>query len=148
MPKPLNDGKTHLNIYSKGKTELGRFLSNFAYCPIETIDGPFASIEGYWYWLSCRDERLRIAYGFAAKYTGRQLGGNDWMDDEDFKMRICAAIAAKLETPTAKDLLTKNKELLKLPFVHYYSYGNKVVTPKDGKWIIDFIETYIKEHYL
>jgi hypothetical protein len=28
------DGTTHINIYSKGKTELGRFLTNFAYIGI------------------------------------------------------------------------------------------------------------------
>jgi len=25
------DGETHINIYSKGKTEIGRWLSNFSY---------------------------------------------------------------------------------------------------------------------
>lgn len=47
------DGVDHINIYSKGKTSLGRFLSNFAQADIETEDGNFASIEGYWYWLIC-----------------------------------------------------------------------------------------------
>lgn len=27
---PDEDGRTHINIYSKGGTELGRLLSNFA----------------------------------------------------------------------------------------------------------------------
>jgi len=46
------DGVTHVNIYSKAKTELGRWLSNFAYAPIRiTGHGRFASIEAYWYWL-------------------------------------------------------------------------------------------------
>lgn len=47
------DGIDHINIYSKGRTALGRFLSNFAQAEIETEDGEFASIEGYWYWLLC-----------------------------------------------------------------------------------------------
>ena len=46
---PAEDGITHVNVYSRGLTTLGRWLSNFAHCPIETEDGPFASIEGYWY---------------------------------------------------------------------------------------------------
>ena len=48
---PQNDGITHINVYSKGKTTLGRWLTNFAHTPIDTIDGHFESIEGYWYWL-------------------------------------------------------------------------------------------------
>jgi len=43
----MSDGVTHINIYSKGKTSLDRALSNFAHTPIETVDGKFASIEGY-----------------------------------------------------------------------------------------------------
>jgi hypothetical protein len=46
--KSKDDGITHINIYSKGKTELGRWLSNFTYHPIETEDGKFDSVEGYW----------------------------------------------------------------------------------------------------
>lgn len=30
-PNPEEDGITHINIYSKGSTELGRLLSNFAH---------------------------------------------------------------------------------------------------------------------
>lgn len=39
MINPEEDGITHINIYSKGKTDLGRMLSNFAKFPIETVDG-------------------------------------------------------------------------------------------------------------
>jgi len=33
MINPEEDGITHINIYSKGKTDLGRMLSNFAKLP-------------------------------------------------------------------------------------------------------------------
>jgi hypothetical protein len=39
------DGIDHINVYSKGKTPLSRFLSNFAEADLETEDGNFASIE-------------------------------------------------------------------------------------------------------
>lgn len=40
------DGIDHINIYSKGKTTLGRMLSNFACTPFtHPEDGKFASIE-------------------------------------------------------------------------------------------------------
>ena len=40
------DGVHHINVYSKSKTEIGRWLSNFSYSPIQTKDGDFESIEG------------------------------------------------------------------------------------------------------
>lgn len=47
------DGIDHINVYSKGKTALGRFLSNFAQVDLETKNGNFSSVEAYWYWLTC-----------------------------------------------------------------------------------------------
>lgn len=34
MINPLEDGITHINVYSKGATELGRLLTNFAHTPL------------------------------------------------------------------------------------------------------------------
>jgi hypothetical protein len=48
---PEEDGVTHINIYSKGKTELGRWLTNFSYSPFNHPEyGKFLSMEGFWYW--------------------------------------------------------------------------------------------------
>jgi hypothetical protein len=141
--KPEEDGITHINIYSKAKTELGRFLSNFAYIPetIMTEDGPFVSIEGYWYWLSCKDDELRSLHGWTAKAYGREFGGSDWCDTEEFKRKICAAITTKiLDQPRMLEEFTQST----LPFVHYYQYCSKVVEPKDGKWIWEHIESLRK----
>lgn len=41
------DGKTHINVYSGSRTELGRMLSNFYREKIETKDGVFMSVEAY-----------------------------------------------------------------------------------------------------
>ena len=51
MINPKQDGISHVNIYSQGKTELGRMLSNFYHYQVITKDGNFTSVEGYWYWL-------------------------------------------------------------------------------------------------
>ena len=32
---PNLDGINHINVYSRGKTEIGRFLSNMAHTPFE-----------------------------------------------------------------------------------------------------------------
>lgn len=141
----LQDGVDHINVYSKGETELGRFLSNFARAPIKTIDGPFESIEGYWYWLGCvhpNKDSLRKAYGFNAKSLGRDLGCSDWIDGEDFKNKIKAAIQIKLES---NPVYLKELKNLKLPLKHYYVYkGKRVFAPK-ADWIIKFLETFKQE---
>ena len=45
MIDPKLDGIEHINIYSKGKTELGRLLTNFAQTPfIHPEYGRFESV--------------------------------------------------------------------------------------------------------
>lgn len=54
---PRMDGVNHVNIYSNGKTEVGRKASNFysEEKPFDTPDGKFLSLEGYYHWLRIRD---------------------------------------------------------------------------------------------
>ena len=98
-----DDGVTHINVYSKGATALGRALSNFARIPVVVVpNGRFESVEAYWYWLrvmevidllrlGARPERdwgreieiaeaalnckggLRFQYGANAKNTGQNI---------------------------------------------------------------------------
>lgn len=142
MIDPNNDGVTHINIYSKAKTELGRFLSNFADCNVETEDGRFRTIEGYWYWLGLKlgtpdREQLRVTNGFDSKFIGRIMRSPDWNDQPDFQRKILNAIATKiLSNVEMKKALRQST----LPLVHYYVYGAKVIEVKDGLWIISFLE--------
>lgn len=144
---PRNDGIDHINIYSKGTTELGYTLSNFACTPFTCEDGRFLSVEGYWYWLSVdenhpRREELRAAKGWRAKELGRELRGSDWVESVDFKRKICDAIRAKIEqTEGLKELLRESV----LPFTHYYVYDGKKKNVKDGEWIIEFISNLRNE---
>ena len=139
---PTKDGLDHINIYSKGKTLLGRLLSNFAQTPFICLDGKFSSIEGYWYWLgleeSPRREELRLSAGWFAKKLGRELRGEDWNSDPNFENKIIADLQSKLEqNPQIQDLL---KDSI-LPFKHYYAYDNKVVDESvRGKFLLDFWE--------
>lgn len=137
---PDKDGVDHINVYSKGKTELGRLLTNFAKTPfVHPKYGEFSSIEALWYWLSCKEDKLRPLHGFQAKKVGRECGGEDWVDDEEFKKTIIEGIACKLEqNPDILKLLKNNT----LPLKHYYNYNGKVVEPKNGKWVLDYLETY------
>lgn len=134
---PQNDGTDHINVYSKGRTELGRFLSNFAYSPVNTQDGPFNSIEGYWYWLSCDHpdrDKLRELHGFGAKKLGRELRGKDWNTSESFKSKITRAIELKVRgNEHMMELFAGNE----LPLAHYYVFYGKTKTPEGAEWIMD-----------
>lgn len=139
MVDPNEDGISHINVYSKGKTNLGRFLSNFADCNVLTDDGMFRTIEGYWYWLSCRDERLRQTEGWESKKLGRQLRCPDWNKDPEFEGKIARAILTKMMQPWCLEQLHRSGTR---PFMHYYVYGTKVVMVKEGLWMMTLMNDF------
>lgn len=155
------DGIDHINIFSRGKTSLGRFLSNFAYADIETEDGDFNSIEGYWYWLlhdssnieAVKDiESMRVLFGFDAKNLGKKLlerYGSRFSEekqvdnDTDFQRKIKGAIKFKIDNNV------KYKEELTtctLPFEHYYVFYGKIKEPTSHRWVIDYFDELRKEY--
>jgi len=147
MPNPSFDGVDHINIYSKGSTELGRFLSNFTHCPIIIADGPFASIEGYWYWIGSGDERLRTLYGYNAKKVGKKLPRTQILTEEAFHSKIRDACWIKVHSQ--QSMLTTFTQST-LPFTHYYAYGNKVIDA-GYRWLVEMWEqyrAYIKNNYI
>jgi len=119
MHNPEMDGVDHINIYSKGKTELGRKLSNWFPLRFTCEDGDFASIEGYWYWLGTHNVSLRSLSGYQAKEFGKSLPQTFKLLEVDFRTKIKKAINIKL--------LALRSEIIAstLPFAHYYVYGNK-----------------------
>lgn len=126
---PKLDGIEHVNIYSKGKTDLGRFLTNFAHTPIFMPEGKFASIEAYWYWLSIPDyapERQTLAtlYGYQAKSEGRNLRKKyPFVKVPDFEERIRLAVRTKLQTYPE---YWQSSPHVNLPLEHYYVYHGKI----------------------
>jgi len=144
MYTPETDGINHINVYSKGKTELGRLLSNFAHTPFVCDDGRFESVEGYWYWLGNKDDRLRSVYGYNAKSLGRKLPRQKSLSEEEFKTKIKIAINKKIKQNNLMNVLA----ISRLPFVHYYAWDGHV---KDAgyRWIVDHITTlrkWLQEH--
>lgn len=140
--RPTNDGVDHINIYSRGRTELGQLLSNFACTPFTLQDdGKFISVEGYWYWLVTgnQHDRLRRLCGFRAKQIGRELRAivsnvddGAMTSQPEFQQKIKAALAAKLDqTPYLKFLMLDSK----LPFAHYYVFQG---VKKDAgfEWVV------------
>ncbi len=136
------DGIDHLNIYSKAKTTLGMALSNFAHTPFEHPEvGHFESVEGLWYWLTRQDENLRWLDGNEAKKYGKPLPMVKSYEAGEFRRLVTLGLLSKLEShPEIKQAL----EASTLPLTHYYVYHfggtEKLVTPKDGEWILAVFE--------
>jgi hypothetical protein len=136
---PINEGVDHVNIYSKSSLDLGKQLSNFAYTPFTCEDGNFNSIEGYWYWLHCGHNELKILYGFNAKKFGQLYVKTERKDDE-FVRKIKIAIENKINQNSNVKL---NLQKSVLPLTHYYYYGDiknpKIVELPQYQWIVDCI---------
>jgi hypothetical protein len=65
---PSKDGIDHINVYSKGKTELGKILSNWDSHPIKTPVGLFYGIEPLLFYLqSCGDPMFWVLKGYESK---------------------------------------------------------------------------------
>lgn len=139
------DGISHINVYSKGKTKLGRFLSNFSYSPFHLDNhGRFDSIEGYWYWLRNEDDKLRYLCGFSAKKYGRKIKKEIFYTEEEFRNLIKKAIFKKLISyPLFFSELINSKH----PLVHYYVFGNKCINA-GFEWIIEFIDKIRKQNII
>ncbi len=145
---PAEDGTTHVNVYSRGKTELGQMLSNFAHVRFHhpTL-GYFSSVEAFWYYVStgCKHEYLRRLFGNFAKTSGKKLPMVP-MDEAEFRKLICEAITCKIEqTPELLDSLLTNT----LPLKHYYVFGagqNAVVVPQPKHdWQIEHINRLVQK---
>jgi hypothetical protein len=135
MNQPSKDGITHINVYSQGRTALGRFLSNWTHAEIITIDGKFQSVEGYWYWLGKRDDRLRDMHGYEAKKFGKSLKEVTTLDPIEFKTRIKKAINYKITHSKFLKEFTSST----LPFDHYYVF-NDIAKNAGFRWIIEHLE--------
>jgi len=144
---PREDGITHINIYSKGYTTLGRFLSNFHRSTINTSLGKFQSLEGLIYYMGSFEDKLRTLSGPEAKDAGKVYDRGIRLPEDVFKRIVIAAMKTKLtsDAQMLNMLIDSN-----LPFTHYYTYGNKVIDVKGWEWQTqaweDIRATY-KRHY-
>lgn len=135
------DGYTHINIYSKGKTKLGRDLSNFSSHSF-TLEpyGWFPSVESFYFWFLTGEqhEELRKTSGAAAKAAANKYM-HDRVEMTPERLGVIQdAICAKIyQNPELAQRLARSK----LPFEHYYVYGGKVVDMADEhRW---FVQTFV-----
>lgn len=133
----LHDGKTHVNIYSAGKTELGRRLTNFSKNDfIHPEYGWFQSMEAYWYWCATgkKVESFRSKWGVEAKRAGQSATKVYY---EGFHDDMLVGIHCKLsQWPDIYQLLSE----CELPLTHYYCHGTSVKCTESFNFILDELE--------
>lgn len=141
---PEDDGKTHINIYSKASTELGRMLSHFYHAPFDHPEfGHFLNMEGFWHYLStgCKYEPFRNMPAVKVKMLSKNMTK---VFRDDFMSQIKFANELKLlQHPNILHHFCNSI----LPFEHYYSYGfpPAVRRPNDAQTLIDLFETIRSE---
>lgn len=117
------DGVDHINVYSKGSTELGRLLSNFAHTPFTGGGRRFASVEGWWHWYCTGKKLHHLAnlYGFKAKKEGKKHKRIVRAPDREVLFLV---YERKIEcNHYIHEMLVEST----LPFTHYFNYGYKIV---------------------
>lgn len=146
------DGTTHVNIYSRGETALGRGLSHFYYSPfVHPYYGPFNCMEGFWYYIKAseghRDDALRTLVGHKAKEYGKRLPARR---RDNFKQVIVEANFHKVEqNSTLKQQMIDSV----LPFDHYYLFerpgvhenGGVFIRPQGFGWLVEGFEAIRQE---
>lgn len=118
----FKDGIDCINVYSKGKTLLGRELSNFAHTPFKGTVLQFESVEGWWYWFTTgkKYDHLASLWGFCAKKEGRKYSKEFDITPNILKMVYKLKID---HNANVRQMLIKSH----LPFTHYYEYNGKIV---------------------
>jgi len=132
---PKEEGITHINIYSKANSPVGRVLSNWTACTIETSIGKFRSIEGLIFYLGSFDEKLRKLVGYEAKQYGEKVDRGIRLPEDIFRRIIVEAMESKLQHMNV-DILNKFLSSA-LPLTHYYCYGTKVVDIPKWQWQVE-----------
>lgn len=158
------DGFTHINIYSNGRTILGRKLSNFPKSPVVTVHGEFLSLEGYYHYLKlwtsleegevtdilrtlmlAKMEDLKTMYGRPAQTYGRDLRKlfaekGIWVinePDERFDEFFEVALHRKIKGDgVLLDMVVSND----LPYVHYYAIKGEGHFKPHYQWLADRVE--------
>lgn len=141
--EPSQDGKSHINIYSKGRTVLGRTLSNFSHNKfIHDELGSFSGMEGLYYYLKTgkKNESFRRLAGFAAKKLGQTLPRIEMEKEEFHRLLRLGCRCLYRDNPKIHEMIleqiVENKSEV-LPFEHYYLNGKHPVLPKGNEWLVD-----------
>lgn len=121
---PLEDGISHLNVYSKGKTQLGRWLTNPSPLGFDHPNfGHFDTAEGLHFFL--KTGMLDYEYARLSGFEARKKGKADhkrYQQNPQFDQLMRIGWLCKItQNPELYYLVMDNK----LPLVHYYYYGRE-----------------------
>lgn len=161
------DGINHINIYSKSKSKLGRYLSHFSEFGFDIANDHFKTLEGYFYFVLLKyyfkkfnykvpkkvKEFLMTSKGVEIKKTMQDFFKINKIQNKDlnkiksskeFQNEILKGIEARL---LQNKILIEELQKNSLPFEHYYVFGDKIIDKKDEfQYIINFYENFKKEN--
>lgn len=152
---PANDGVDHVNVYSKGQTELGRLLSHYSAVGFELDGRRYASVESFWMVtrMTSANQAAEIYSaieistaaslpGYKAKEFLRGLGRDSGQPPSESQLRR-AYEARFAAMPRLKELLIQ----CDLPLAHYYVYGTKAVDAAPWGWTAE-LSALMREEFL
>ncbi len=127
MIDPNKDGVDHINIYSKGQTCLGRYMSNFAYFSFVYNDEHFPSVEHWWYYQLTQNDDCFLSIYLPATIKKRM---QEYIKNNNIETKQIDK--HKLKEILTNKILSNHSNLVafinsSLPFKHYYTFGDKVV---------------------
>jgi len=135
------DGEDFINIYSKGRTQLGIWLSHFTESPVEHPQfGRFRSLEAGYYWLSTgkQHNQLRHLHGYMAKSAGQSFTR---VENANFDAEFAELIQLKLDAnPEMRAVFVEST----LPFRHFYEVWSggscRRIKAKSEDWVVGLYE--------
>lgn len=127
MINPSSEGVDHINSYSRSTLVVGRLLSNFAPCDINTTHGHYHSVEAYWSFLMTGVPTNDITDPIQARTVLTTNPRRLQCSKQDFQLHIADAISQKLNQN--KDFLLSDPYFcdLSLPIVHYWVRAGEYV---------------------
>jgi hypothetical protein len=143
MIDPTQDGKTHINIWAKGATFIGKFLAPRTLCELSMPEGRFLCVSAYWYSLiSKEDSRLSHVNGWETELLATQLSPlpkKQQLPATELQAKIKKALDQKLKW--SEYWMGEFTEST-LPFLQYHldAEGNVVDESKKYRWLLSHLE--------
>ena len=140
---PKLDGKTHINIWAKGSTFIGKFLSPRTLCELNMPEGRFLCVAAYWYYLTSKeDRRLNHCYDWETELLATQLTPlpkKQQLPAVELQTKIKKAFDQKIKwSEYWKEEFTEST----LPFLYYHidAEGNVVDESRKYRWLLNHLE--------
>lgn len=139
------DGVSHINVYSRGATELGKQLSHFWKKPfVHPFYGKFNSMEGFWHYIKAEapDDQLRTLHGPEAKFYGAALPRGR-LYDSFYDVIIEANFHKIVQNAELAQMVVDST----LPFDHYFLLppGPVFVRKPGFEWLVEGLEKIRQE---